>query len=136
MFSVEAEQFLNTLGYYLFEKEQYTYLDHFYKNTELVETILKPLVELYREYVIEAKINSNQSILSDYIGAENFEELVDIVNKVEYLTSQGLKYKLDKNEVCEEVKEYNRQLDRVKQIYKNIERYVANNINENKAKSL
>ena len=137
IFTMEAANFLNSNNIYLFEGKENTNLDYYSDNMgTLTKDILRPLVRLYRDYVIEAKINADKSILTNYIGEENFEELNDIVNKVEYLCSKGVKYKLEKNEECEEVIEYNKQLDRAQQVYKNIEEYILNNLNENKSKSM
>ena len=137
IFTMEAANFLNSNNIYLFEDKENTNLDYYSDNMgTLTKDILRPLVRLYRDYVIEAKINADKSILTNYIGEENFEELNDIVNKVEYLCSKGVKYKLEKNEECEEVIEYNKQLDRAQQLYKNIEEYILNNLNENKSKSM
>ena len=137
IFTMEAANFLNSNNIYLFENKENTNLDYYSDNMgTLTKDILRPLVKLYRDYVIEAKINADKSILTNYIGEENFEELNDIVNKVEYLCSKGVEYKLEKNEECEEVIEYNKQLDRAQQVYKNIEEYILNNLNENKSKSM
>lgn len=137
IFTMEAANFLNSINIYLFEEKENTNLDYYANNMgTLTKDILRPLVRLYRDYVIEAKINADKSILTNYIGEENFEELNDIVNKVEYLCRKGVKYKLEKNEECEEVIEYNKQLDRAQQVYKNIEEYILNNLNENESKSM
>lgn len=62
-------------------------------NNTLKETkdILMPLLERYRKQVIDAKLSSNHESLTKYIGKENFEQLVDVVNKVEYLKTQDLR---------------------------------------------
>ena len=132
MFTMEARDFLHKKNIYILEPEENTISDISNFNTSsLTKSILVPLLKTYREYVIEAKINSDQSILSDYIGEKNFESLNDIVNRVEYLARKGLKHKLEDNEKCDEVTEYYVLLDKSKLVYNKIEEYVANDIVEN-----
>ena len=85
------------------------------------------MLERYRSVVIDAKINGDRNILSSYIGDYNFEELIDIVNKVDYLWKRGLDYKLNNDKDNEDVIEYYKQLERAKEIYINIDAFVANN---------
>ena len=128
MFTMEATDFLHNQNIYILEPEENTISDISDFNTSsLTKSILVPLLNSYREYVVEAKINSDQSILSDYIGEKNFEALNDIVNRVEYLARKGLKYKLEDNEKCDEVTEYYVLLDKAKLVYNKIEEYVAKN---------
>lgn len=126
IFSIEVNELLQKKGIYLFECKEFTLKDISSKNTsEIVKNLLKPLLEKFRKQVIKAKINSNPNELIKYIGVQNFEELVDAVNKVDYLARKGVKYKIETNENDYMVMEYNEQLERVKQIYKNIDVYCS-----------
>ena len=59
-----------------------------------IKKMLFPLVEKFRAYVTRAKICTNPEELVRYIGKDNFEELVDIVNHsficLSMLPSMGL----------------------------------------------
>ena len=128
MFTIEAKEYLRKKEIYLIEEKKYVNNEWNNRNTGLVtKNILRPLLERYRSVVIDAKINGDRNILSSYIGDYNFEELIDIVNKVDYLWKRGLDYKLNNDKDNEDVIEYYKQLDRVKEIYKNIDAFVAAN---------
>ena len=72
----------------------------------------------------------NRNIIYEIVGKENFEELNDIVNKVEHLLSQGLKNKLQQKDYKEQIViEYNEQLQRIKQVYSNMGKYQKHNMN-------
>lgn len=90
------------------------------------------MLSLYRDYVIKAKINGDRSILSNYIGEDNFEQLVYAVNKVESLVKKGLSDKLENNKPCIEVNEYNEIMNRVEKIYSCIESFINNFYEEKK----
>ena len=128
MFTIEAKEYLRKKEIYLIEEKKYVNNEWNNRNTGLVtKNILRPLLERYRSVVIDAKINGDRNILSSYIGDYNFEELIDIVNKVDYLWKRGLDYKLNNDKDNEDVIEYYKQLERVKEIYKNIDAFVAAN---------
>ena len=127
IFTSEAVEYLHKNGIYLIE-ERYTNNQGNDRNTGLVtKNILRPLLDKYRSIVIEAKINVDRKILSSYIGEDNFEELVDVINKVDYLWNRGLDYKLKNDKDNADVIEYYRELERAKEIYINIDAFVANN---------
>ena len=128
MFTIEAKEYLRKKEIYLIEEKKYVNNEWNNRNTGLVtKNILRPLLDKYRSIVIDAKINGDRNILSSYIGDYNFEELIDIVNKVDYLWKRGLDYKLNNDKDNEDVIEYYKQLERAKEIYINIDAFVANN---------
>lgn len=71
-------------------------------------------------------------------GEDNFENLVDAVNKVDYLSRNGVIPKIEKAPEDDIVVEYLEQVDRVKQIYNDIDEYYNEHFGElmdvNKAK--
>ena len=126
IFKEEAKAYLNKQGVYLIERKEFTSLNSInYNTTKLVKDLLKPLLDKFRKQVIAAKVNSNSSHLTDYIGRDNFEELVDALNKVDYLVNNGLELKMKDSPSDSMVLEYQEQLDRINQIYKNIDAYYA-----------
>ena len=128
MFTIEAKEYLRKKEIYLIEEKKYVNNEWNNRNTGLVtKNILRPLLERYRSVVIDAKINGDRNILSSYIGEDNFEELVDVINKVDYLWNRGLDYKLKNDKDNADVIEYYRELERAKEIYINIDAFVANN---------
>lgn len=124
MFMIEVMQKLEARGIYLIEPYKYTIFDLSNENTaQITKDLLVPLVDKFRSIVIKAKINSNREELIKFIGEENFEELVDAVNKVDYLSRNGVIAKINSNVDDPMVDEYHEQVKRVKIIYDNIDKY-------------
>ena len=128
MFTMEAVNYLHNKGIYLIESKEFTKSDASDHNTALItKDLLRPLLQKFRSYVINAQINAKSEYLTKYIGEDNFEELVDAVNKVDYLVRNGVKAKINEHPEDPMVIEYFEQVERVKQIYVNIDEYYANN---------
>lgn len=124
IFSLEAEKYLNNKGIYLIEPQEYTLFDKSNRNTaSLTKKLLEPLLTKFRKQVIRSRIYVNPEELTRYIGEENYEELVDAINKVDYLTRNGVANKIDTSPEDEMVKEYYEQLERINKIYSNIDKY-------------
>lgn len=127
IFIQEAVKILRDYGIYLLEPEEFTKLDNInYNTTAITKRLLQPLVQKFRQQVIRAKVNAKPEELIMYIGEDNFEELVDTVNKVDYLSRNGVISKIDKSPEDTMVIEYFQQVERAKQIYINIDSYYAN----------
>ena len=128
IFTIEALEFLHSHGMYLIEPQKFTLEDVSNYNTALItKNLLQPLLLKFRSQVISAKINADQNELTRYIGQDNFEELVDVVNKVDYLSRNGVINKIETSKEDELVKEYFKQVNRAKKIYHNIDDYYDNN---------
>lgn len=136
IFAIEATKLLTKNSLFLLEPKEFVQEDYSNNNT-LKETkdLLMPLVERYREQVINAKISSNHESLTEYIGKENFEQLVDVVNKVEYLKTQDLRKKLDDNIEDTTVAEYKEATKQAQLIYSSIENYHKNRSSKEKLKT-
>ena len=129
IFTMEAVELLHNQGIYLIEPSEFTLSDISNHNTALItKNLLKPLLSKFRQQVISAKVKADHNELIRYIGKDNFEELVDIVNKVDYLSRNGVVPKIDTSPDDEMVKEYFEQVERAKKIYNNIDDYYSNNI--------
>ena len=127
MFTIEANKYLQSKGIYLIEPKELTSLDTSNCNTSsLVKSLLQPLVQKFKKQVAKAKITLEPQELIKYIGKDNYEELVDAVNKVDFLCNNGLGIEFDNSSENFMVREYNIQLERVKQIYINIDNYYVN----------
>lgn len=128
IFTIEALEFLHSHGMYLIEPQKFTLEDVSNYNTALItKNLLQPLLLKFRSQVISAKINVDQNELTRYIGQDNFEELVDVVNKVDYLSRNGVINKIETSKEDELVKEYFKQVNRAEKIYHNIDDYYDNN---------
>lgn len=128
IFTIEALEFLHSHGMYLIEPQKFTLEDVSNYNTALItKNLLQPLLLKFRSQVISAKINADQNELTRYIGQDNFEELVDVVNKVDYLSRNGVIDKIETSPEDELVKEYFKQVNRAEKIYHNIDDYYDNN---------
>lgn len=143
MFAIEAMEYLHDKGIYLLDKEDKTDKDIWkelsldekirnYNTDSILKQIVEPFLSTYRGHIIKARMTGDREKICEIVGKENFEELNDIVNKVESLISQGLISKLEQeNSVDSIVIEYNEQLERVKQVYANMEVYEKEGINNN-----
>lgn len=140
IFVMEVIEFLENQGIYLIEPEEFTSLEKSNCYSSLiVKNLLYPLVQKFRKQVIKAKVNAAPEELLKYIGKDNFENLVDAVNKVDYLARNGVISKIDNSPEDVMVLEYFEQIGRVKQIYISIDDFYDNNFgafSSNKCKKL
>lgn len=128
IFTIEAVELLQKQGIYLIEPLEFTLSDVSNHNTALItKNLLKPLLLKFRQQVVSAKVKADCNELIRYIGKDNFEELVDVVNKVDYLFRNGVVPRIDTSPDDEMVKEYFKQVKRAKRIYSNID-YYGNNM--------
>lgn len=129
IFTMEAVEILHNQEIYLIEPQKYTSLDTSNNNTSLLtKNLLRPLLSKFRQEVINAKVKSDRNELIRYIGNNNFEDLVDVVNKVDYLSRNGVISKIETSPDDDMVKEYFKQVERVKKIYINIDDYYKINV--------
>lgn len=127
IFAMEAFKYLQDKGIYLIEPKKITKLNVSNSGTSLiVKQLLYPLLEKFRNQIIKSKINVDPSELTKYIGEDNFEQLVDVVNKVDYLVRNGVVYKIENFPDDPMVIDYFEQVKRVNQIYTNIDNYYSN----------
>lgn len=128
IFTIEVLKLLHKRNIFLIEPKEITDLSYNFGNTSFItQGLLKPLIEKFRKQVIKAKIFSQPQILTECIGKNNFEELVDVINKVDFLTINGLtEEKIEKEPQDPMVIEYNKQLERIKRIYQSIDEYYTN----------
>ena len=118
---MEAMQILHQEGIYIFEQPEYTIENVDNINTSnICKNLLKPFVKEYREQIVRTRIYGDMEGLYEVIGKENFEELNDIVNKIDSLKDLTKKLKRDKTE-DPIVIEYYRQLERLNKVYQNMQ---------------
>lgn len=126
MFALEALQYLKQNDIHMLEQEWLEKKDINNVNTrKMVKDAIKPFFDKYRKYIIDARISGDMNKLYEVVGAENFLILNDIINKIDAMpyTSEMLKNG-QKSE--EEIKEYNKQIERIRKVYENMEKYEKN----------
>ncbi len=130
IFTIEAVKTLQDQNIYLLQSKEFTADASNCNTSSITKNLLLPLIEKFRKQVIKAKIFAEPKELIDYIGEENFEELVDVVNKVESLPTKEIISKIDTHPEDAMVTEYFKQVERAKQIYMNIDNYYANKMTD------
>lgn len=127
IFSIQATRTLHKKGKYLLEPQELVIPNIMDYNTSgITKKMLIPFLQKYKKQIIEARIIGNIDKLLEIIGENNFEELNDCINKVDYLIEKkNLNKYIGKKEKNEVVKKYNEQLERLKTIYANMELYTS-----------
>lgn len=125
IFAIEARQVLHEKGRYIIEPKEIIVKNVNNDNTHsIVKNLLTTFLNKYRQPIVRARILGDMKGLYDIIGEENFEELNDVVNKVDSLDTVNLALKLENKENEDiDVIEYYKQLERLKQIYDKMEKY-------------
>ena len=129
MIAGEALEIAKEKELYFFEDKKYAKAEgHENINTsEINKKILQPLYDMYRKEILEVMLTGDRQKFIEKIGTENFEEINDILNKVDYLVYEGLMKSLKKKEREKNkkenanVKEYREQLKRLKKVYERID---------------
>lgn len=126
IFTLEALEYLHSEDVYLLEPKEIIQLKYDDVNTHrTIKNIVMPLVEEYRDIVIASKVHSDVSFLAQYIGEDNFEALVDVVNHVDYLCRNGLDRKLKESPNDSMCLDYQKELERASDIYTAIDEYTS-----------
>lgn len=136
IFAIEARQNNIEKGIYIIEpKELIKEKVQHYNTSNILKNMLAEFMEKYRKDIIKARITGNMNDLYKIIGESNFEELNDIINYTDFLIEKSqLEYRLNNNDTENKtVIEYNNQLKRLEQVYKNMENH---NLEKNAGNSL
>lgn len=125
MLSIEAREILHEQGIYIFEQKELIRDAKNFNTHSICKDLLKPFLNNYRENIVDALLYGNMKDLYNRIGEENFEELNDIVNRVDYFIQKfGLVQKLENSQnESTIVVEYYKQLERLSKVYDNMERH-------------
>lgn len=125
IFDTEARQFLQKRNIYPIEPKKYACLGNTdMSTTSRLKGLVSRFLSTYRKQIIKSRLTGNMEEMYNYIGQENFEALNDVINKVSSLEDLGLNSKLRNNQVDDTiVLEYNKQLERLEEIYANMETY-------------
>ena len=133
-FALEARDVLHQKGIYFAEPKEHTKKDVSDKSVKpIFIEMLKPLFENYRPEIIEAIIAGNMDALFEKIGFENFIELNNLFNKVDYLLVNGLETVITANETQNPLFiDYYKVMEDLKELYKSM----GNNVMESPKKNL
>ncbi len=129
MLVIEANEVLHKKGIYLFEPKEIVKDSKDRNTSNICKSLLTQFLGKYRKEVINVLLFGDMESLYNKVGEENFEELVDILNKVDSLEKcQELKLteKIENNEKeHSDVIEYQKQLERLEKVYDNMEKYTS-----------
>lgn len=125
MFAMEALEELRKNDIYIYEPKEILISDvSNYNTNSILKDMLKPFLKKYRKEIIQARIGESIQGLLNTVGEENYEELNDTINRVDYLIDKkSLWPKLEEETNDEIVQEYKEQLKRLDNIYKNMDKY-------------
>ena len=125
-FAIEAREKLHSKGIYIIEDKKHIISDIYEDNTNgITKLMLTPFINKYRENIIKVMLEGDIEQLYKIVGKENFEQLNDVINKVDYLVSKGLRSGLkDTNPL---VQEYYKEAEKLEKIYINMEKYKTKN---------
>lgn len=116
IFAIQAREKLHEKGIYMMDSKEHTEKDVLnYNTSSITKNILMPFLERFRDIFVKAYITSDSEELFDKIGKGNFEQLNDIINKVDYLCFKGLN-------TASLIDEYGKELARAKQVYSDMEK--------------
>ena len=122
IYTIKVLDILRSKDIHLIENKFISCYDTSSFNTSIyLKNLLIPLIEKYGDYVSKAKIYANPNYLIEAIGLKNYEDLVNIVNKVYYLLDNGLFCSDNHSESLE--KEYCEQLEILERTYQNIDEF-------------
>ena len=129
IFANEATEYLHSKGIYLIEPKEICFHQEKNTNTHIfIRDLIKPFIEKYREAVLKARILGDYTDLFNQIGQENFEELNDVISKIDSMWFKGV---LEPDKVSVETnREYTKELERLQQVYRNMENYQAKSLED------
>ncbi len=135
--AIEAKQILHGQGIYILEPKEHVRAELsdredsiIYNTSRITRDMLSTFMTSYRAPILQARIFGDMKVLYDIIGAENFESLNNVINKVDYMcTNEQLPRKLKSNQNEDSlVVEYNEQLSKLEQIYADMEAYQSREV--------
>ena len=125
IFASRATKMLHKKGIYMLELPGLTRNNTMDVNTSnITKKMLIPFLKDYKEEIIRARMTGDLESLFNLVGRDNFEELNDCINKVDYLVfEKELEKSLTKKEDDKVTKEYKKELQRLDKIYYNMREY-------------
>lgn len=130
IFASQATRMLHKKGIYMLEPSSLTRNNTMDANTSsITKKMLIPFLKDYKEEIIRARLTGDLESLFNIIGRDNFEELNDCINKVDYYVfEKGLEKSLEKKRDNEVTKEYKQELQRLDRIFSNMKEHALGNV--------
>ena len=124
IFALRALSYLEGNDIFIIEDKEVTNHDRININTPgILKQALIPLISNFRKEVIDFKLNANLYILINSIGRNNFEELIDIINKLDYLNDQKIYLETIDDDLNDINNKNKNELIRLSLLYKKIDKY-------------
>lgn len=124
IFALRALSYLEGNDIFIIEDKEVTNHDRININTPwILKQALVPLIANYRKEIIDFKLNANLYILINAIGKDNFEELIDIINKLDYLNDQKIYLETIDDDLDDINNKIKNELIRLSLLYKKIDKY-------------
>ena len=121
--AIEVCEKLHKKDIYILDEKSLTLsnVDDF-NTSKILKDSLRRFFIRFRKEIIEAGISGDITCLTDYVGEDNFEQLNDIVDHIDYLIGNGLCDKLkEQKEDDELVIEYRLLRKKLREVYKNMD---------------
>lgn len=130
IFANEATEYLHSKDIYFAEPKEVCYKREKNTNTyDYVRNLIKPFINKYRKAIIKARILGDYTELFNRVGQENFEELNDVISIIDYLWYDGVSVMMSNGQKeGKMLEDFNKQLERLQQVYRNMENYQAKSL--------
>lgn len=124
IFAMQARKRLHEKGIYMMDSKEHVQKNVSDNNTSsITKNILMPFLERFKDVFVGAYVIGDKEGLFNRIGKGNFEQLNDIINKVDDLCSKGLNQAIKVgNKEDTLIDEYKKELARAKQVYSDMEK--------------
>lgn len=121
--AIEVCEVLHKKGIYLLDDQLLTLSNvENFNTSKILKDLLSRFYRKYRKLILESRLKGDLRCLTDYIGTDNFEELNDIVDKIDVLIEKGLADKLrDKKEDDELIIKYYKLVEELKEVLRRID---------------
>lgn len=127
IYAIDAKKYLENKGIYLMENDTISEKDESDFNTSMyLKKLLEPFVNKYRKYISKSKINSSPEELYNYIGESNYEELNDIINRLQKIIEEYYISGENEKEDLESRKDYIDEVNKLNKLYASMDEYYQN----------
>lgn len=127
IYAIDAKKYLENKGIYLMENDTISEKDESDFNTSMyLKKLLEPFVNKYRKYISKSKIKSSPEELYNYIGESNYEELNDIINRLQKIIEEYYISGENEKEDIESRKDYIDEVNKLNKLYASMDEYYQN----------
>lgn len=127
IYAIDAKKYLENKGIYLMENDTISEKDESDFNTSMyLKKLLEPFVNKYRKYISKSKIKSSPEELYNYIGESNYEELNNIINRLQKIIEEYYISGENEKEDIESRKDYIDEVNKLNKLYASMDEYYQN----------